>query len=283
MKKFSCEKCLYSTDSKYHFEQHKLSKTHIKKENNEFEARYKCKFCDKTYRSNKSYYLHLRRCKTKKDEDATEKKKKDEEEIEEIKKIVIDLYKQNKEILKENTEMKNMLVEISKKDFVTNNIENNINSKNKFDINVFLNDKCKNAINFSSLIESIVIGIKDIENIAKNGYEKTITDILSEKLENYTIFERPLHFIENTKNQDPPNDTIHIKDNDIWNEEDMYEHDVLLTNMNTLNIAFNEKTKENEPVNQEVKKGRRYNKTKQIIENVLDKVKINEEQICEEQ
>ena len=308
--KFSCERCLYSTDLKKCFERHKLSKTHIKKENGEFEAKYKCKFCEKTFKSKNGYYNNLRFCKltqTKKEQDALEKKKKDEEEIEkklkeyeEIKKMIIDLLKsnneilktntdlnkQNKEILQENTEMKNMFVEISKKDFVTNNIDNshNINSKNKIDINVFLNDKCKNAINFSSLIESIVIGIKDIENIEKNGYVKTITDIVSEKIGNYTIFERPLHFfLENAKNQDPPNDTIHIKDNDIWNEEDMYEHDVLLTNMNAINIAFDEKTKENEPINQEVKKGRRYNKTKQIIENVLDKVKINEEQLSVEQ
>ena len=308
--KFSCEKCLYSTDLKKCFERHKLSKTHIKKENDEFEAKYKCKICDKTYRSNNGYFTHLRACKLtqkKNDQDAIEKKLKDEEEIEkklkeyeEIKKMIIDLLKsnndllksntdlnkQNTEILQENTEMKNMFVEISKKDFVTNNIDNshNINSKNKIDINVFLNDKCKNAINFSSLIESIVIGIKDIENIEKKGYEKTITDILSEKLGNYSIYDRPLHYyVENKKDEDPPNDTIHIKDNDIWNEEDMFEHDVLLTNMNAINIAFDEKTKENEPVNQEVKKGRRYNKTKQIIENVLDKVKINEEQLSVEQ
>ena len=290
MKKFSCEKCLYSTDSKFCFNNHKKSKNHITRENNEYQEIFKCMICNKSYKSYCGFYNNRKRCeseKKKKDEEEIENKRKEIEEIqkklkefEEIKKIVIDLYKQN-------SEMKNMLVEISKKDFVTNNnIDNshNTNSHNKFDINIFLNDKCKNAINFSSLIESIVIGIKDIENIEENGYVKTITDIITEKIGNYSIYERPLHYyVENKKDEEPPNDTIHIKDNDIWNEEDMYEHDVLLTNMNTLNIAFNEKTKENEPVNQEVKKGRRYNKTKQIIDNVLDKVKINEEQLSVEQ
>lgn len=283
MKKFSCEKCLYFTDLKICFERHKLSKTHIKKENNEFEGKYQCKICNKSYRSNCGYYGHVKACeksKKLKDEQELESKRK---EYEEIKKIIIDLYKQNNEILKENAEMKNMLVEISKKDFVTNNIENNTNSKNKFDINIFLNDKCKNAVNMSSLIESIVIGIKDIENIEKNGYVNTITNIITEKIGNYSIYERPLHYyVENKKNEEPPNDTIHIKDNDIWNKEDLYEHDVLLTNINTINTMLQEKTKENEPVNQEVKKGRRYNKTKQIIDNVLDKVKIDEEQLYDE-
>ena len=293
MKKFSCEKCLYSTDLKFCFEQHKLSKTHIKKDNNEFEGKFKCKFCDKSYRSNNGYYKHRKTCQVEKkikDDEEIEKKLK---EYEEIKKIIIDLYKQNteilkenKEIIKENSEMKNMLVEISKKDFVTNNIENienNTNSHNKFDINIFLNDKCKNAINFSSLIESIVIGIKDIKSIEENGYVKTITDIITEKIGDYSIYERPLHYIETKKDEEPPNDTIHIKDNDIWNEEDLSEHDVFLTNINKLNTMVLEKTKDNEQVNQVVKIGRRYNKTGKIITNILDKVKINEEQLCDEQ
>lgn len=281
--KFSCEKCLYYTESKFCFDTHKKSITHIKKDNNEFEGKFNCKICNKLYKSKSGYYTHFKRCqveKKKKDEDELEKKLK---EYEEIRKIVIDLYKQNKEIIKENSEMKNMLVEISKKEFVTNNIENNTNSKNKFDINIFLNDKCKNAINFSSLIESIVIGIKDIKSIEENGYVKTITDIITEKIGDYSIYERPLHYIENKKDEEPPNDTIHIKDNDIWNEEDLSEHDVLLTNINKLNTMVLEKTKDNEQVNQVVKIGRRYNKTGKIITNILDKVKINEEELCDEQ
>ena len=297
MKKFSCEKCFYFTDSKFCFENHKKSKNHITRENNEYKEMFKCVICNKSYKSYCGFYNHRKRCESEKkikDEEEIEKKLK---EYEEIRKIIIDLYKtnteilkKNNEIIKENSEMKNMLVEISKKEFVTNNIENidnshNINSNNKFDINIFLNDKCKNAINFSSLIESIVIGIKDIENIEKNGYVKTITDIITEKIGDYSIYERPLHFyyIENKKDEEPPNDTIHIKDNDIWNEEDLSEHDVLLTNINKLNTMVLEKTKDNEQVNQVVKIGRRYNKTGKIITNILDKVKINEEELCDEQ
>ena len=47
--KFSCEKCLYFTDSKFCFESHKKSNTHIKRENNEFEGKKECKICKKTY------------------------------------------------------------------------------------------------------------------------------------------------------------------------------------------------------------------------------------------
>lgn len=292
MKKYSCEKCLYSTDLKFCFEQHKISKTHIKKENDDYEGKFKCKICCKEYKSKNGYYTHRKNCIIDKNKKEEERLKEEEiekkKEYEEIKKIIIDLYKQNNEIIKENSEMKNMLVEISKKDNIMKieNIDNsqNTNSNNKIDINIFLNEKCKNAINMSSLIETIVIGIKDIENIQKYGYVKTITDIVSQKLDDYSIYNRPIHYyVENKKDEDEemPNDIIHIRDNDKWNKEDMYDHDLLLTNMNTINDACYEKTKEIKILSDVVRNGRRYNKTGTIIKNILDKVKINEEQICE--
>jgi len=279
--KFSCEKCLYSTDSKFCFENHKKSKAHINRENNEFEGKFQCKICNKTYKSNCGFYSHKKKCEI-------DKKRKDEDEI---RKIVIDLFKQNTEIIKENAEMKNMLIEISKKEFTKiENIENidnsQTNSNNKIDFNLFLNDKCKNAINMSSLIETIVISMKDIENIAKQGYVKTVTDMVVEKINNYSIYERPLHYFigdkPNEEDEDDdiePNEIIHIKDNDQWTKEDRSEHDVFLTNLNTINDVLEEKTKGNERMNQEVKSGRRYNKTGKIITNILETVTLKGENL----
>jgi len=284
--KYSCEKCLYSTDSKFCFESHKKSKTHVKREKNEFEGNFQCKICNKTYTTNSGLWHHKKKCEE-------EKKRKEEEEI---RRIVIDLFKQNNEIqkqnneiIKENNEMKNMLIELSKKENITNieNIDNSqTNSNNKIDFNLFLNDKCKNAINMSSLINSIVITMKDIENIEKHGYVKTVTDMVVEKINDYSVYERPLHyFIGDNPNNDEededaePNEIIHIKDNDRWTKEDRSEHDVFLTNMNTINDVLQEKTKRNERMNQEVKSGRRYNKTGKIITNVLETVTLNNENL----
>jgi hypothetical protein len=181
--------------------------------------------------------------------------------------------------------MKDLLIELSKKENITK-IENHTNSHNKIDFNIFLNDKCKNAINMSSLIESIVFGLKDVENIQKQGYVKTITDIVVEKINNYSVYERPLHYyIEDKPDEenedDEPNETIHIKENNRWNKEDPSEHDIFLTNMNTINDVLQEKTKQNQLANQEVKSGRRYNKTGKIITNILDTVKLNEDKVKE--
>lgn len=288
--KYSCETCLYSTNSKSHFDTHKKSKSHLAKENNNFEAKYECVNCKKQYKSCCGYYTHRRKCESN-------KKIKEEEKVrnnDEIRQLVIDLYKQNNQIMrdnnaiiKENAEMKNMLIELSKKDIgnniITNNIENNNTNNNKIDINIFLNEKCKHAIDMTSLIETIIIGIEDIKNIEKDGYVKTITDILTEKLQGYSLYERPLHYYienQNREEEDTTNDTIHIRDNGKWNQEDLCEHDVLLTNINMLNDAFLEKTEKHEQANQMVTSGRRYNRTGKIITNILDKVKLSEEQLC---
>jgi hypothetical protein len=285
--KYSCEKCFYSTELKFCYENHKKSKAHIKRENNEFEAKYECKICKKSYKSNSGFCSHKKKCEE-------EKKRKDDEEMRNLVKCIIKdnteiknfLIKENAEIKKENKEMKDMLIEISKKDFTK--IENNTNnSHNKIDFNIFLNEKCKNAINMSSLIESIVFGMKDIENIEKHGYVKTITDIVVEKISDYSVYERPLHYyIEDKPNDEEnedeePNEIIHIKENNKWNKEDPSEHDVLLTNMNTINDVLQQKTKNTERINQEVKSGRRYNKTGKIITNILETVKMNEEHVKE--
>lgn len=286
--KYSCEICLYSTNSKSHFDTHKKSKSHLAKENNNYEAKYQCDNCKKIYKSWCGYYTHKKKCiteKKKKDEDI-DKKLKDED----IRQIVINLYKQNADLYKQNTEMKNMIMELSKKENVTKieNIDNtnslNINSNNKFDIQIFLNEKCNNAIDMSSLIKNIAIGVEDIEKIENQGYVKTVTDMVAEKLNNYSVYERPLHlFVQNTENQEDEeemsNDTIHVKDNGKWIQEDLYEHSTMLSNINTLNDAFIEKTEENESVKQIVKRGRRYDKTGKIITNILDTVKLTEEQL----
>jgi hypothetical protein len=294
--KFSCERCFYSTNTKSCFEKHKKSKTHIQKENNEFEENYECEDCHKKYKSYVGLWKHKKNCESiKKREDEEKKSKEDEEkkrkEDEEMRNLIKCIIKDNAELKKDNAEMKNMLIEISKKENITKieNIDNSqTNSNNKIDFNLFLNDKCKNAINMSSLIESIVITMKDIENLGKHGYVQTVTDMVLEKINNYSVYERPIHYFigdkPNEENEDDDielNEIIHIKDNDKWSKEDISEHDVLLTNLNTINDVLEEKTKRNERINQEVKSGRRYNKTGKIITNILDTVKIKEDNVKE--
>jgi hypothetical protein len=80
-------------------------------------------------------------------------------------------------------------------------------------INVFLNDTCKNAINVSDFYKSINITVEDLENTGKHGYVAGITNILTRELSELDITKRPIHC------SDVKRKTIYIKDNDVWEKD----------------------------------------------------------------
>lgn len=297
--KFVCEKCSYSTNKKQHYDYHCNTKKHLNNENIEYN--FECKICNKKYKSNVGLWKHKKTCKEIKNTVIKEESPPPQkEEINEDKltilitnivtKVVTKLVSNTLADTLTNTvtdTVTNVITELAKTGQIvpTSNNTNNINSHNKIDINVFLNEKCQNAVNMSSLIKDIMFGAKDIENIAKHGYVKAVTDRLVDKIGGYSVYERPIHyFIENGKdapeeNEDDPHESIHIKENDKWNREEVGDHDLLLTNLNTINDVLVEKSQKNERINQEVKRGKRYDKTGEIIRNVLHSVELNEEQI----
>ena len=141
-----------------------------------------------------------------------EKKKDDDEkksdiiflikENEEIKQMIID---QNNTILEQNTR----ILELCKNKQTTNNITNH----NTFNLNVFLNETCKDAMNIKDFIESIDIQIEDLIKVGKLGYVRGITDIIVSNLKKLDITKRPLHC------SDIKRETMYIKDKDIWEKD----------------------------------------------------------------
>ena len=91
------------------------------------------------------------------------------------------------------------------------NTTNNINTS--FNINMFLNEKCKNAINFSDFIDRIEVSHNDLENNAQLGFVKGITKILMDNLNQLTLYERPIHCTDEKR------ETLYIKDNNKWEKE----------------------------------------------------------------
>ena len=120
--------------------------------------------------------------------------------------------------MKENSEFKNLIMELVKKDFInnTNNntINNNVNSHNKsFCLNVFLNDTCKGAMNMSEFVDTIKIQMSDLENFAHMDYPDGVSKILLKNLNNLDINLRPIHC------SDLKRETVYIKENDCWTKE----------------------------------------------------------------
>jgi hypothetical protein len=150
------------------------------------------------------------------------------------------------EIIKENQEFKNLLVsqhqkvielqsqiiEISKEPKITNNNTNNTNTQ--FNIQLFLNENCKNALNFSEFIENIQVSTSDLENNAKLGFVSGISKLILDNLKQLELTERPIHCTDSKR------ETIYVKEEDKWNKEHSHEiiqkgiQNITCKNMNQL-------------------------------------------------
>jgi len=95
---------------------------------------------------------------------------------------------------------------------VTNtNSHNSIN--NNFNIQMFLNDKCKNAMNLTEFIETLPITSATYDHTIENGLTKTITNLFVDGLNNMDVLDRPIHCT------DPSRKTLYIKENDVWEKD----------------------------------------------------------------
>jgi hypothetical protein len=98
-----------------------------------------------------------------------------------------------------------------------NNIHNTVNGNltaNKFNINLFLNEKCKDALNLSDFIDNVNVTNKDLENNAEKGFVNGISKILIDNLKNLSIYERPIHCTDTKR------ETLYIKEEDQWKKEE---------------------------------------------------------------
>ena len=123
------------------------------------------------------------------------------------------LKKQNKELINQNQEFKNLILEIAKKDTITNtNI--NTNSHNKtFNLQLFLNETCKDAMNIMDFIDSIKLQLPDLEKFGKLGFVEGISNIIVKKLNSLDETMRPVHCTDTKR------EVMYVKDENKWEKE----------------------------------------------------------------
>jgi hypothetical protein len=128
-------------------------------------------------------------------------------------------------LLKQNNELQNKVLEICKNSSMNNSNNNNItntNSHNKaFNLNFFLNETCKNAMNITDFVDSIKLQLSDLENVGKIGYVEGLSKIIIKNLNALDVTERPVHC------SDSKRDTMYVKDEDKWEKESEDNHKVL--------------------------------------------------------
>jgi len=110
-------------------------------------------------------------------------------------------------LVKENQEFKSLILEIIKKDTYTTN--NNISNKT-FNLNVFLNETCKDAMNIMDFVDSIKLQLSDLENVGKLGYVEGISNIITKNLNNLDIEKRPIHCTDSKR------EVLYVKDEGKW-------------------------------------------------------------------
>jgi len=210
--KYSCEKCLFNTCNKNDYHRHTLTKKHLINEfqslsiHNTQKTSYICK-CGKIYKDYSGLWRHKKICNFNNEEkDILDSNQNNE--FQELKEIM-------KYLMKENSEMKNMIMEVIKNG--THNTTNtHTNSHNKtFNLQFFLNETCKDAMNIMEFVDSVNLQLSDFENVGKLGYIDGISNIIIKNLNALDITQRPVHCADSKR------EIIYIKDDNKWEKEDI--------------------------------------------------------------
>ena len=271
--KYHCELCNYATQRKFDYEKHLITVKHLrmtnddendenddeKDENDENGAtnKYKCN-CGNTYKYRQGLFKHKNKCITTHKVLKTVDTKKKEINAS----AVMELIKENQEFKnmmieqqKQVLDIQKQLVEMSKERKITtnnnNNSNNTTNNNNQFNLNFFLNETCKNAINFSDFIENIKVSYDDLENNAKLGFVNGMTKLIVDNLKQLELNDRPIHCT------DAKRETIYVKEDDQWEKEKSKEvlqkgiQEITCKNMNQL-MEWREENPEYDDMNSEL-------------------------------
>ena len=218
--KYICEFCDFKCSKKSNYETHLLTAKHKNRtflnnlEQNVSE-KYQpliCDKCNKTYKARNSLWYHKQKCLGYKNEETDIN---DEQVLLDKDYIIKFLMKENNEIKDMFMEQNKMVMKMYENSSTSTSItNNNINSNNKtFNLNVFLNEHCKDAMNIMDFVDSVKLQLSDLENVGKVGFVEGISSIIIKKLQSLDVHQRPVHC------SDSKREVMYIKDEDKWEKE----------------------------------------------------------------
>lgn len=192
--KFNCIYCYYNTSSKKDYNKHLLTKKHKNTANAAALSetpQHICQ-CGKIYKHRQSLFNHKQKCNVKESLD------KDE--------LILTLTKQT-------VELQTQVIELCKKEIHHTTNNNNSNNNNTFNLNFFLNETCKDAMNLEDFINSIVWKIADLKMVGDMGYVKGFSKLITDKLSLIAEDKRPIHCT------DAKREVMYVKDDNKWEKE----------------------------------------------------------------
>lgn len=214
---YECKMCDYNTSRYSQYNRHLLTRKHKNNEkmltnvdngskNEDMNNKYKCS-CGKYFSYRQSLSVHKKKCNVLNGIENIEK----DQPI--TKELVLQLIQQNQKLQEMLHDQHNKMYEIAKEGkSITNN--NTTNNNNQFNLNVFLNEQCKDALNLMDFVDSLNVQLKDLEYTASNGYAEGISNIFINGLSNLNVHKRPIHC------SDSKREVLYIKENGEWQKED---------------------------------------------------------------
>ena len=205
--KFYCENCDYGTSKKSSFDDHNLSSKHqngnkMETNGNAILPSFCCEKCKKIFSTRSGLWKHAKKCNLTTVTDSN-----------------ADSFDKDQLILmliKENSEFKTMMMEqqTTMLKVIENGTHNTTNSHNKsFNLQFFLNETCKDAMNIMDFVDSIKLQLCDLENVGKVGYINGISSIIVKNLNLLDETKRPVHCTDNKR------EVLYVKDEDKWQKE----------------------------------------------------------------
>jgi len=173
---------------------------------------YSCELCQRKYKDNSGLWRHKKKCS----ENQSSQPKVEAKDGEIISKLIqqnMDLVSQNQEFKQMMIEQNRTIIELANKTTIVNN--NNTTNNNKFNLNIFLNEKCKDALNIMDFVNSLQLQLEDLEKTAELGYVQGISRIFINGLKQLDVCKRPIHC------SDAKRETLYVKDNDTWEKENV--------------------------------------------------------------
>ena len=204
---FGCNACDYNTSSRRDFKKHLATRKHaISKEYVQIQPksplRYRCE-CGRAYRHRGSLFNHRRKC-----DGGAEREVVEASPLPAADPQAVDADEEKawlREQIKEMRELMKMMIP---------NIGDHVVKDNQIAVNVFLNDKCKDAVNFQDFVDQISVSIEDLLLTKRIGYSQGVSNILIRHLNDMHATDRPIHCSDRSKMR------FYVKEVRGWNEDD---------------------------------------------------------------
>lgn len=226
---FECKKCYYFTCKRSNFNRHILTDKHCRihseceLDTNLGEKEQKKPFaciCGNAYKFSQGLSKHRKCCNQYIAINGLTKK---EDTFKMLTDMVLEVVKQNKDLItlntetqKQNQELTNKIVEIygtTTNNTQINNVNHSNNNNKTFNLNMFLNETCKDAMNINEFVDSLQLQLSDLEEVGKLGFVEGISNIIVKNLKALDVHKRPVHCADKKR------EVIYVKDENKWEKE----------------------------------------------------------------